>query len=195
MSQPVAKPMTLEAFFSWQEGQNERYEFIDGFPLRLMAGATNAHDRIVVNLISELRNQLRGTDCRPFTGDGSVRTRQNRIRRPDAGVDCGKFLPDGLTADAPRLVAEVLSPSTRDYDTFEKLAEYEALDTLDYILFVEPNAPEAALWRRDADRSWTRDTIKGLDSHIAMPAIDIDLALADLYDGIEFPPSPQLVVG
>lgn len=88
-----------------------------------------------------------------------------------------------------------MSPSTREYDIFEKFAEYEALGTLDYILFVEPNVPEVSLWRRDADRNWTRDTMKGLDGHAVMPAIGVDLALVDLYDGIEFPPVPRLVAG
>lgn len=195
MSQPASQPRTVDAFFAWQERQGERYEFVDGFPLRLMAGATNAHDRIVVNLIIQLGTQLRGTGCRPFTGDGSVRTRANRIRRPDAGVDCGRFVPNGMSADEPRVVVEVMSPSTRDYDTFEKLAEYQALETLDYILFVEPNAPEASLWRRDEDREWTRDTVEGLDGRISMPTVGVDLALTDLYDGIEFPPSPRLIAG
>ena len=97
----------------------------------------------MVNLLAELRCQLRGSPCRPFTGDGSVETFPGQIRRPDAGVDCGRRDPDGVRAASPRLVAEVLSPTIRDFDAFEKLAEYKQLDSLGYILMVEPNAPEA----------------------------------------------------
>jgi len=46
--------------FAWQERQPERYELVDGFPIRMMAGAKNVHDDIVVNVLAELRNQLRG---------------------------------------------------------------------------------------------------------------------------------------
>jgi Uma2 family endonuclease len=125
LSEPAPRRWTVAEFFAWQEGQANRYEFVDGFPVRLMAGAKNVHDDIVVNLVAELRNQLRGSGCRPFTGDGSVETLPGRILRPDAGVDCGRRDPDAYKAAEPRLVAEVLSPTTRDADAFEKLAEYK----------------------------------------------------------------------
>jgi hypothetical protein len=49
-----------------------------------MAGARNVHDDIVVNILAELRNQLRGSACRPFTDDGSIETKPGRaIPEPD----------------------------------------------------------------------------------------------------------------
>jgi Uma2 family endonuclease len=114
----------LTESFEWQTRQKERYELVAGFPVRMMAGARNVHDDIVVNLLAELRGQLRGSGCRPFTGDGTIETLPGQIRPPDLGVDCGPRDPEGLKATLPRIVAEMLSPSTRDFDTFEKLAEY-----------------------------------------------------------------------
>ena len=99
--------MTVDEFFAWQESQSERYELVDGQPLRMMAGAKNVHDDIVVNLVGELREQVRGSGCRPFTGDGSVEPRPGQIRRPDVGVDCGPRDPDGTKAALPKLVVEV----------------------------------------------------------------------------------------
>jgi hypothetical protein len=64
-------------------------------PLRMRATAKNVHDDIVVNLVGELREQVRGTGCRPFTGDGSIETRPGQILRPDVGVDCGPRDPNG----------------------------------------------------------------------------------------------------
>src|SRR5579862_6978937 len=119
MPNSAAERWTAEEFFAWQERQAERYELVDGFPVRMMVGARNVHDDIVVNVVADLRNQLRGSHCRPFTGDGSVETRPGQIRRPDVGVDCGPRKPWGLKAESPRLVVEVLSPTTRDFDTYE----------------------------------------------------------------------------
>ncbi len=113
MSDPARQPWTIDRFFAWQAGQTDRYELVGGFPVRMMAGARNVHDDIVVNLLAELRGQLRGTGCRPFTGDGSVETLPGQIRRPDVGVDCGIRDPNALKAALPRLVIEVLSPTTR----------------------------------------------------------------------------------
>lgn len=198
MTQPAPRTWTVEEFFAWQEKQAERYELVEGFPVRLMAGAKNVHDDIVVNVLADLRNQLRGSGCRPFTGDGSVETRPGQIRRPDVGVDCGRRDPDAQNPDVviaalPRLVVEVLSPTTRDFDTFGKLEEYKGVDSLDGILVVEPNAPEAVFWFRDSDRAWQRRTVRGLDQMIAMPGIGVTLALAEIYDGISFPARPRLV--
>lgn len=193
MSEPAPKPWTAEQFFAWQEGQKDRYELVGGSPVRMMAGAKNVHDDIVVNLLSELRAQLRGGGCRPFTGDGSVETLPGQIRRPDAGVDRGRRDPNGLKAALPRMVAEVLSPTTRDFDAFEKLAEYQRVASLRYILVVEPNAPEVVLWSRGADEAWTRRVVEGIGREVAMPEIGVVLSLSELYDGVEFPVRPRLV--
>lgn len=195
MSEPAERRWTLDEFFAWQSAQRERYELVGGFPVRLMAGATNVHDDIVVNLIAELRDQLRGSGCRPFTGDGSVETLPGQIRRPDAGVDCGRRDPNALMAAEPRMVAEVLSPSTRDFATFDKLDEYKAVPSLEYLLVIEPNAPEVVVWSRRADRTWERRLVAGLEQEVAMDQIGVTLALADVYDGIEFPSRPRLVGG
>jgi Uma2 family endonuclease len=159
-----------------------------------MTGARNVHDDIVVNVLTELRNQLRGTGCRPFTGDGSIETKPGQIRRPDIGVDCGQRDPDGLKASSPRLIAEVLSPTTRDFDTIGKLEEYKAVARLDRILIIEPNAPTVVVWNRNADRGWLNAVRSGLDRSIEMPEIGVTFALTDIYDGVEFPARPRLVV-
>ena len=131
----------------------------------------------------------------PFTGDGSIETLPGQIRRPDAGVDCGQRDPEGMKAALPRMVAEVLSPSTRDFDTFEKLAEYRQVESLDYIVVVEPNAREVVVWSRGTGRAWIRHAVEGLDRAVDMPAIGVTLALAEIYDGVAFPVRPRLVRG
>ena len=116
MTETAPRRLTIDEFFAWQEKQPARYELVDGFPPRMMAGAKNVHDDIVVNVLAELRNQLRGSRCRPFTSDGSVETKPGQIRRPDIGVDCGRRDPNAMKADLPRVVVEVLSP-TREIST------------------------------------------------------------------------------
>ena len=108
-------------------------------------------------------------------------------------MDCGRRDPDGVWAASPRLVAEVLSPTSRDFDAFEKLAEYKQLDSLGYILMVEPNAPEVVLWSRDTGGIWKRHVADGLGQEVAMPVLGVTLPLAEIYDGVTFPPRPRLV--
>ena len=193
MTETAPPRWTVDEFFAWQERQSERYELVDGFPVRMMAGAKNLHDDVVVNVLAELRNQLRSGGCRPFTGDGSIETKPGQVRRPDIGVDCGRRDPNATKATSPRVVAEVLSPTTRDFDTIGKLEEYKLVDSLERIVVIEPNAPEVITWVRGADRGWRKGIHRGLDQEIDMPEIGVTLSLAEIYDGVEFPARPRLV--
>jgi Uma2 family endonuclease len=119
--------------------------------------------------------------------------RDGLSRRPDIGVDCGRRDPNATKATSPRVVVEVLSPTTRDFDTIGKLEEYKLVESLERIVVVEPNAPEVIVWARGADRSWRKAIRKGLDQEIDMPEIGATLALAEIYDGVEFPARPRLM--
>jgi Uma2 family endonuclease len=93
----------------------------------------------------------------------------------------------------PRVVIEVLSPTTRDFDTIDKLDEYKAVESLERIVVIEPNAPEVIVWARGVDRTWGRAVCRGLDQEIVMPEIGVTLPLKEIYDGVEFPIRPRLV--
>jgi len=192
MAEPAHRRWTIEEFFDWQETQPHLYELVGGQP-QLMAGVKNVHDDIVVNIVSELKNQTRGTGCRPFTGDGAVETGPDQIRRPDVGLDCGNRRPNSTLAAGPRLVVEVLSPSTRDFNAFDKLDDYKSVAGMEYILLVEPNQALAKLWSRTSAGAWPHRTINGLDAEIDLPNVGVSLRMRDVYDGVEFPRMPKLV--
>jgi Uma2 family endonuclease len=192
MAEPVERAWTVDEFFAWAERQPDRYELVNGRPLRMMAGAKNVHDDIVVNILVALGPQLRGSGRRPFTGEGAIETYPGQIRRPDVGVDCGRRNPNGYKAQAPRLVAEVLSPSTRDFDSIRKLDEYKTVAGLDYILIVEPNEPLVSLWSR-GEEGWREARVEGLDAMVDLPALGASLDMRAIYDDVEFPINPRLV--
>ncbi|MBO0904162.1 Uma2 family endonuclease [Jiella sonneratiae] len=184
---------TVEEFLVWQEGRPGRYEFVGGEPVKMMTGATARHDEIVLNVLAELRQRLRGNPCRPFTADLCVKTIDDRIRRPDAGVDCGHRAPTDLVAKKPVLVVEVFSPSTRDLDRAIKLTEYKAVPSIRTIFYVEPNRPEVYVFERTDDDGWSEGRrVVGLENDVAIPALGISLPLAEIYDGITFVPGPLL---
>ena len=57
--QLIPRLMSADEFYAWLESQSERYELVDGQPL-LMAGATIAHDTVVMNASRLIGNQLLG---------------------------------------------------------------------------------------------------------------------------------------
>jgi Uma2 family endonuclease len=184
--------VTPEAFFRWIVGQEARYELVDG-EVVMMAGAGRRHDAIVVNLTTIIHVQTGGGPCQTFTGDTYVATSASTRRMPDLGVDCGSPKDDSLTADKPALVVEVLSPTTGGFDVTVKLAEYQALPALDYILFVDTESPNVHLYVRGGDGAWQDVVLKGLQAVVDLDKLKVSMTLRDIYEGLTFRPKPQLV--
>ena len=194
MAPHALKRMTPEEFYRWPGEEGVRYELVDGFPLKrddsplkVMTGASQRHDTITLNVLAALRQKLRGAPCRANTADIAVPTMTGNVRRPDALVDCGPRLDTAHEASEPRLVVEVLSPSTRQTDVFRKLEEYKALPSLSYILFIEPDLPRALLWWRAPGNVWELAQFDGLEGVVGLTGIGADLTMAEIYEDVTFP--------
>jgi Uma2 family endonuclease len=181
--------MTQDEFLAWQERQDRLYELVDGvpvLPLKMMTGASQAHDRLVVNIIASLHQQLRGTPCRPTTDDLAVRIPAGNLRRPDVTVECGQADLRDLTVREPRAVVEVLSPSTMSFDRIRKLPEYQTIPSVMHILLVDTEAPRIDLLSRNTNGGWKRSNHDGMEARVDLPTIQASLALAEVFECLEF---------
>ena len=151
--------------------------------MRMMAGGSNEHSRVQRNILVALDLALRGTGCSPHGSDLAIRTTDLDIRYPDVSVFCGhsEAVDDKIRAfDDPKLVVEVLSPSTRDKDLTEKLEEYRALPKLAHILYADPDAESLRLWTRTGPRGWQDEELEaGADVHLS--GLGIRVAWADIF--------------
>lgn len=187
MGEPVTKRMSIEEFLDWQTQQELNWELVDGvpvLPLKSMTGATQRHDRVTVNIIGELRNQLRRGPCRPSTDDIALVTGRRSVRRPDVTVQCAPADPKSMLSVEPRVLVEVLSPSTMNYDRVQKLDEYKALPAVAVILLVDTETPRVTVWRRGGDIGWEKAEFAGLAAEIPLPEIGAALALADVFEEV-----------
>jgi Uma2 family endonuclease len=177
---------TDEAIYLADEVRSpERREYVGGFPYG-MSGASNTHNRIASNILIAIGSRLRGRPCQAFNSDTKVRIRlpfQLRFYYPDVTVTCRPNPPDDSFQDAPAVVIEVLSPSTRRIDEGEKMLAYTAIASLGVYLLVEPDRAEIVLLRRTAD-GFVREVHDGLDATIPLPEIGCELPLAEAYDGV-----------
>lgn len=151
--------------------------------LRMMAGGSNEHSRIQRNVLVALDLALRGSGCSPHGSDLAVRTSDLDVRYPDVSVFCGHedLEDDKVRAfDDPKLVVEVLSPSTRQKDFAEKLVEYRALLPLQHILYVDPEGQAAQLWTRTGPRSWNEEQCE-VGSDIGLAHLGIKLSWHDIF--------------
>jgi Uma2 family endonuclease len=186
MANAEKQTMTGDEFLIWCLDQEDRYELIDGVPvpLRGMAGASRAHDKIVVNLIIELGNQLGDGPCMPTTADTALRTAIKRIRRPDVMIECTP--PSAMTyeAQAPLAAFEVLSPSTRTTDRFSKLGEYMRHPTLRHIILIDPVPYDVLVYSRELGSEWSSLAYSLPEESFSLDGCSATLTLQQIYRGI-----------
>ena len=151
--------------------------------MRMMAGGNADHSRVQGNIFAALREKLRGTGCRPHGSDMAVLMHDYSIRYPDVSVYCGRSSEaDGKRQafDDPKLVVEVLSPTTRKQDLEIKLPEYSALQSLDAILYVDPDEESVRLMTRASNANW-RSEFVDVASDIPLQALGVTLTWSDVF--------------
>lgn len=173
---------TLGEFLSFEETAKIKHQLVAG-RIYNMAGGTDAHSEIAVNVLAELHLRLRGKDCGTLNSDMLVRIDEHNAVYPDASVVCGerRFADDGrLALLNPILVIEVTSPSTVDADRGWKLKLYKSLPALRACLIIDQHRIFAELHTRIND-GWLPQTFDSLNDHIPLAALNIELPMAEVY--------------
>jgi Uma2 family endonuclease len=182
--------VTIADYLAGEAGSGIKHEYVGG-TVHAMAGATNRHNAIATSAILSIGNQLRGKPCQPFNGDTKIRIAlpdHIRFYYPDAMVVCHPNQASDHFQDQPVVIIEVLSDSTRRTDLGEKRDAYLTIPSLKVLLLVDPDAPAVTVHRRKSEGGFTCEYHSGLASTLALPEIDASLALAELYERVDFPP-------
>ncbi|GGB17559.1 hypothetical protein GCM10011380_03840 [Sphingomonas metalli] len=161
----------------------ERKAELDNGVIRMMAGGSARHAQVQTNILIALAERLRGSGCRPYNSDMAVRTHDLSIRYPDVSVFCGRSDPanDALKAfDDPRLVVEVLSAGTARTDLRVKLYEYQAMDSIDTILFVDIATERVRVIQRTGPHGWS-DVAHDAPFDVPLPALGTTLPHAEMF--------------
>lgn len=183
--------ISVEDYLAGELRSETKHEYLGGV-IHAMAGATNNHNTVNLNIATALRFALRGKPCRPFDSDTKVRVQlptQTRFYYPDVSVICRPNAPNETFQDFPVVIAEVLSRSTRRIDFGEKKDAYLTIPTLSVYLLVEHEDAAVVAYRR-TDEGFVREVYEGLDAVIPLPEIETDLALKDVYEDVTFVPEP-----
>src|SRR5687768_4201773 len=115
----VPSPTVTEAeYLAYDLAHEGKHELVGGV-IVAMAGASEAHGVVVSNAHLAIGGRLRGSRCRSFVADLRVRISETGLYAyPDVVVVCGprEFAPTNPeTLLNPRVIVEVLSPSTEAY--------------------------------------------------------------------------------
>jgi len=175
--------ITPEEYLEGEELSLEKHEYLAG-TIYMMAGASIGHDRIAGNIYRQLGNQLSGKTCEAFSSDVKVHVRQDVAEfyyYPDVIVDCSNATNTEYYAAEPRVIFEIMSPSTARTDQNEKLVNYQTLASLDVYVLVDQSRVAITIYRR-ANGEWKQEFYNDLNDAIALPTIECELPLVDIYE-------------
>ena len=194
MSAVPATHYTIQEYLAREKVATTKSEFYRG-QIFAMSGASIRHNMIAVNVLGRLFGKLDGTSCRPFGSDQRVRVAANTLDTyPDVAVVCGEIERDQEDRNAianPRVIFEVLSPSTENYNRGKKFDLYRDLASLQMYVLVSQSEPLVERFVRQKNGSWVLDCFKRLDDVVELGAIGCSLTLAEIYRGVEFGEEPE----
>ena len=174
--------VTADEFLGMEFDTDCRFELDNGI-VRMMGGGTVRHSRIQTNVLVALAQKLKGSGCEPLGPDMGVRNHRLSVRYPDVSVYCGRGGPenDKLTAfDDPKLVVEVMSPSTRTRDIEVKLPEYRTVPSLKAILYIDPEDETIHLEVRNEAGEWTV-VVSEPDEPVDLPMLNLTLTRDEIF--------------
>ncbi len=181
---------SVKDYLEYERTASERHEFLDG-SVYSMAVEGAKHSTICFNLYAITGNRLRDKRCRGFSPNMKVATNnQGLYAYPDLAVVCGKSEFYDEKCDVllnPTVIYEILSPATECYDRVEKFLLYtNFIATLqDYVLILQDH-PLIEHYSKQANGSWHKSEIEGINSVFQIQSIECEISLAELYDLVEF---------
>ena len=180
--------MTATEYFAWEADQAERHDYYHG-EVFAMAGASDDHNTAAGNAFVALKSHLRGTPCRVFMSDMRLELAENsHYSYPDVFVTCD---PRDACAQAshqkkyPKLVVQVISPTTSEYSQGRKFEQYRQITGLDVVLFIDPVRRSVALFQRTKEASqWLLIPAPEVGS-VHLRSVHMDLSMATVFEGID----------
>lgn len=177
--------MTEDEYLAFERASEEKHEYIDG-EIFAMSGARRAHSRLSVRLAVLLELAI-GRRCEVYNNDMRVyMPLSRRYVYPDASVVCGRpqFKDKELdTLVNPRVIVEVLSQSTEDYDREDKFTHYKTIPTLAHYVLVAQDKPLVEVFTRQADGWWTCVAYEA-GQKIALTAIECEIEVDQIYANV-----------
>jgi len=184
--------MTVEEFLALdRENLDQKYAFING-EMVAMAGGTLNHGTLLGNTYGLIYTHLRKSPCRALS-ENTLKI-EDDCHLPDIMVTCNeKDISENKTyIEYPKLVIEVLSPTTEKYDRMDKVWIYTQCPSIQEYILVN--------WDIMIVQKMTRKGTEGLDAYewidsfhhqgesVELKTIGLTIPVEDIYEKVELPP-------
>jgi Uma2 family endonuclease len=161
-----------------------RYEYLDG-ELKMLAGGSTYHSIIAANVAGLLFGLLGDSPCTVYNSDIRLQLSKSRYVYPDVTISCDPRDQElGNTIHHPRVVIEILSPSTEIIDRIKKFAYYRACASIQEYVMIDSQQILVEVYRRK-DKGWFLTTF-GLEDNLELESLNIQMPVKDIYRKITF---------
>jgi Uncharacterized protein conserved in cyanobacteria len=153
-----------------------KHEFIDG-EVYAMTGASESHNLLAINMLSELRNKLKNSPCRVFISDMKLKV-ANDFFYPDVMVVCQHNNESEYYQQSPVIIVEVLSASTRKFDKTAKRLKYQNIPTLEEYVLIEQRIAEIEVFRK---KDHWQSSYYYLGDALTFESLGVTVLVEDIY--------------
>lgn len=192
------KPFITEEMYLEQERQSTtKHEYYNG-TIYAMAGASEQHNLIALNIAAALHALLRGRTCRAYPSDMRVKVMRTGLNTyPDFSIVCGQSqFTDAAKRDTlinPTVIIEILSPSTERYDRGMKFQHYRTINAFQEYILVSQDKYQIERFVRQENNEWVFSEAIGIEATLPISSIQGSLALRDVYEEVAI--IPEIVPG
>lgn len=180
--------MSVEEYLAYDRASEVKHEYIDGY-LVALAGGTTTHSDIAVTMTVLLREHLgRKGPCRVYGSDMRVLATQKRYFYPDVVVSC-EVVDHTKGNDIlyyPRLIVEVLSPSTEAKDRGMKFTCYQQRPSLQEYVLVNTRVQRVEVFRRQPGGEWLYQSYSA-GEQVVLSSVNMQFPVAELYAELDIP--------
>jgi Uma2 family endonuclease len=182
MSSVTLHAYTFDDYLAIEDLAGVRHEFLQG-EIYAMAGGTPEHAAMAAAITALLGAQLAGGQCRVYSSDLRVRILETGLATyPDVTVVCGRSERDPASPTHvvnPKVVFEIPSDATADYDRGEKLRHYKTVPSLQAVVLFDHRSFNARLWAR-AGAEWAASDF-GPGQVVSLSCIGCNLPVDAVY--------------
>ncbi len=181
--------LTPEAYLAPEREAEVKHEYYAG-EIFAFAGASEAHNLIVANVLAGLHPQLRERPCKAYPSDMRVKVSPAGLYTyPDVVVVCGEARFDDAHRDTllnPTLLVEVLSPSTEGDDRGKKFEQYRKLDSVQEYVVIAQEKRHVEHYARRPDNQWLLWETDSPEAVVELASVGCRLPVAALYEKVDF---------
>ncbi len=174
--------MSMEEYLKFEDCTPIRHEYVAG-EVFAMSGGSLEHELISGNVFAAFHTHLRGGPCKSFMNNFKLHLKVNESNffyYPDVMVACGPNA-DIRFCTNPRLIVEVLSPSTERTDRWEKASNFRQTPALEEYVLIAQRTAEVTIYRRS--EHWAPLMLRSLEETAEFRSIELSLPLGQIYEG------------